>query len=311
MAEVERSVYFYKVEMADGDEWKRADVLRRLDALTGEDQVLALGNDNYAWVKVDHIPRSREGGRLRFFRDRRANLPGYAYQGTIAELPIPDTAGIVEPTHLVLGGNGLIAAEYNHFAPRIPSQFSALLRSKLGLNLSIGTYVQGSILEQLDRLTYIQLLELSVVPTPGLEDDMRNAGPFGDAVASLAGEDGGRRIYLRLSGDKRSGNWTEKVRDFARKMLGAPGVEDGETLGGPGAPVGEGAAKVLRVTGYDPVAGGVEVVDLLKQKLVRRVDMERPTERSKALNTTSAYSHIDDAIREVRQSDLPSAAVAF
>lgn len=89
MTEVERSIYFYKVEMEDGSVWSRADVLRGLDALTGDDRFLSLGNDNYAWVKVDHIPRGREAGRARLFRDRRSNLPGYADQGTIAELPIP------------------------------------------------------------------------------------------------------------------------------------------------------------------------------------------------------------------------------
>src|SRR4051812_24302690 len=101
MADVERSIYFYKVEMADGNEWRRADVLRALDALTGDDQVLALGDDNYAWAKVDRIPNGPQAGRLRFFRDRRSNLPGFAHQGNIAELPIPDEAGLIEPTHLV------------------------------------------------------------------------------------------------------------------------------------------------------------------------------------------------------------------
>lgn len=144
--------------------------------MTGDDQVMALGDDNYAWAKVDRIPRGREGGRLRFFRDRRSNLPGMADRGNIAELPIPDAAGLIEPTHVVLAGDGLIAAEYNHFAPRITSQFAQLLRTKLGMNLSIGTYVHGSIIEQLDRLEYIQLLELSLVPTPGLEDELRNEG---------------------------------------------------------------------------------------------------------------------------------------
>ena len=95
MAEVERSIYSYRVEMADGDEWRRADVLRGLDALTGDVQVLALGDDNYAWAKVDHIPRTREGGRLRFFRDRRSNLPGFAHEGNIAELPIPEEAVLI------------------------------------------------------------------------------------------------------------------------------------------------------------------------------------------------------------------------
>ena len=86
------------------------------------------------------------------------------------------------------------------------------------------------------------------------------------------------------------------MRAFAKRVLGL-------------APQDQ--AKVLRVTGLDPVPGTIEAVDLLKQKLVRRVDMNRPSERSKALNTTSAYAHIEDAIREVRQSDLPSARILF
>jgi hypothetical protein len=299
MAEVERSIFFYKVEMADGAEWRRADVLRGLDALTGDDQVLALGDDNYAWAKVDHIPRTREGGRLRLFRDRRSNLPGFAHEGNIAELPIPEEAGLIEPTHVVLGGDGLIAAEYNHFAPRITSHFASLLRRKLAMNLAIGTYVQGSILEQLDRLDYIQLLEVSLVPTPELEDELRNAGPFGDAAVALSRAEGGRRLNLRLSGDKHSDGWTEQARSFVKRVLALPGAQDQHEV------------KVLRVTGRDPVAGSVEAVDLLKQKLVRRVDIEKASARSKVLNDSSAYHLIEDAIREVRATDLQHAAVVF
>jgi hypothetical protein len=79
--------------------------------------------------------------------------------------------------------------------------------------------VQGDIIDQLDRLSYIQSLELSVVPTPELEEEMRNAGTFGEAAASLARADGGRRAYLRLSGDKRS----ERCSD--RRVL--PGLARG------------------------------------------------------------------------------------
>lgn len=75
MAEVARSIYFYKVEMHAG-EWSRKEVLEELDGLTGDDRLLDLGSDDYAWAKVDHIPNTSEAGRLRFFRDRRANLPG-------------------------------------------------------------------------------------------------------------------------------------------------------------------------------------------------------------------------------------------
>jgi hypothetical protein len=299
MSDVERSIYFYKVDPDDPADWRRTDVLRRLAALRGDDRVLALGDDQYAWVTVDQVPQGNGFGRLRFFRDRRSNLPGFAHDFNLAELPIPADAGLIEPTHLVLAGTGLIAAEYNHFAPRIPTAFAQLLRSKLGMSLRIGTYVQGSIVEQLDRLSYIRLMEVSLVADEGLEDELRNEGHFADAAVSLSKAEDSKRVYLRLSAERGSDGWTEQARAFVKKILSLPGAQAGET------------AKVLRVTGYDPVAGSEEVVDLLKQKLVRRVDLPRSVARSKVLDTSSAYRHIEDAIREVRQTDLATAAVLF
>jgi len=199
----------------------------------------------------------------------------------------------------VLAGEGLIAAEYNHFAPRIPTTFAALLRAKLGTNLSIGTYVQGSIVEQLDRLGYIRLLEVSLVPTEALEDELRNQGHFADAAVALAQVDDGTRINLRLSAERDSSTWTEQAREFVKRVLRLPGAQDGHT------------AKVLRVTGFDPVSGSEEVVDLLKQRLVRRVDVPRSSARTKVLDTSSTYAHVEEAIREVRQSDLATAALLF
>lgn len=297
MAEVERSIYFYAVEMAEGHEWRRADVLQGLADLQGEEQLVALGDDNYAWARVDRIPTGGEAGRLRFFRERRSNLPGFVYEGEIGELPIAEEAGIIEPTHVVLAGDGLIAAEYNHLAPRITSQFAALLRQKLGLNLSIGTYAQGDIIEQLDRLEEIQLLEFSLLATPELEEELRDAGAFGDAAVSLSRVDHGKRLYLRLSGDKHSDSWGAEALAFAKRIFGMPAQEH--------------VAKVLRVSGLDPASGNVEAVDLLKQKIVRRVDFEKSSQRSKVLDTSGAYQHIEAAISEVRANDLPNARVIF
>jgi hypothetical protein len=302
MADIERSVYFYNVEMLDQNQsWQRSEVLRDLAALQGDDRLLALGNDTYAWVQIDRVPHGNQTGRLRLFRDRRSNLPGYALDFVPNELPIPERAGLIEPTHVVLSSGGLIAAEYNHFAPRITSAFAALLRLRLGLSLRIGTYVQGDIIEQLDRLGDLRLLELSMVPTPELAEELRNSGSFGRAVADLSEPQGGRRVNLRLSGDKRSDGWTDEVRSFVKRLLGSGATEIGPTD----------ETKVLRVTGYDPVADGVETIDLLKQKLVRRVDVQRATERSKVLNDNSAYTHIEQAIIEVRLTDLPHAVVVY
>jgi len=286
----------------EGQESRRADVLQGLAGLDGEERLLATGGDTYAWVQVDRIPRGAgQTGRLRLFRDRRSNLPGYAVHFHPDELPIPATAGLIEPTHVVFAPDGLIAAEYNHFAPRIPTTLASLLRLRLGMSLRIGTYVQADILEQLDRLGDIRLLELSVVPTPELQEEMRNAGLFGTAVAELSEPQGGTRIHLKLSGDRDSQSWTEQARGFVRRVL-ALGAGDGHAGGD---------TKVLRVSGYDPVAGSVETVDLLKQKLVRRVSVERSTERSKVLDVSSAYVHIEESIEEVRATDLGNAIAVF
>lgn len=38
-------------------QWRRAHVLRALDALDGDDRALNLGNDDYAWAKVaENVP---------------------------------------------------------------------------------------------------------------------------------------------------------------------------------------------------------------------------------------------------------------
>jgi hypothetical protein len=195
--------------------------------------MLALGDDAYAWVQVDRVPTGTQTGRLRLFRDRRANLPGYALNFVPNELPIPAEAGLIEPTHVVLASNGLIAAEYNHFAPRIPSAFASLLRLRLDLSLRIGTYVQADIIEQLDRLNDIRLLELSMVPTPELEAELRNAGKFGVAVAELSEPRGGRRVHLNLSGDRTSHSWTEQARSFVKRVLSITGDRAGEETQGP------------------------------------------------------------------------------
>jgi hypothetical protein len=294
MADVERCIYFYKVEMNDG-EWKRADVLRGLRGLRGDDQLLDLGNDAYAWALVDRVPTTSQSGRLRLFRDRRSNLPGLSHGGRVSDLGIPDGAGLVEPTHIVLAGDGLIAAEYNHFAPRITTDFAKLLRTKLDLDLAIRTFVQGDIVAQLERLEYITLFEASLQPTEGLLEALADAGPIGDAAATLARADVGGRVHVALTSRRHRQTFTSNVKHFVRRML--PMGQEGH---GP---------KVLRVKGYDPVPGGIEVVDLLKQKLVRRQDFERPTARSKALDVSAAYKHIEEAVTEVRASDLVSAAL--
>ena len=70
--------------------------------------------------------------------------------------------------------------------------------------------------------------------------------------------------------------------------------------------------KVLRVTGFDPVAGSVETVDLLKQKLVRRVRVVRDTDRSKvAEHELRVRPRSRKPWAEVRETDLRNAVAVY
>ena len=124
VAEVERRIYFYGLQMRDG-QWRRADVLRALDGLSGDERLLALGEDSFAWAKVDRIPRGRESGRLRLFRIRCSNLPGVEDQGTVTASSF-QTRQTGRAFARCSGRRRLFAAEFNFSAPRM-SVFERLL----------------------------------------------------------------------------------------------------------------------------------------------------------------------------------------
>jgi hypothetical protein len=65
-------------------------------------------------------------------------------------------------------------------------------------------------------------LEFSLVSTPELEEELRNTGPFGDTAVSLSHVDDGKRLNLRLSGDRDSDSWGEPALQGARCRLGVP-----------------------------------------------------------------------------------------
>jgi hypothetical protein len=199
----------------------------------------------------------------------------------------------------VFGPSGLVAAEYNHFAPRITA-LAAYLTEKLDLDVHFASFVQRDIVDRLDRLRDIRLLELSVKPSQQFREEINVDDPVSQAVYAATNIPGERRVAINLSGDYRSEGFSETLRSFARRLL-AHGEEANEGEAGDGGPT------VFKVRGYDPASDEVEVLDLLKQKVVRRVELERESPRSRALNTSSAYDAIEAAAREARDHDLPDA----
>ena len=68
---------------------------------------------------------------------------------------------------------------------------------------------------------------------------------------------------------------------------------------------------MFRTRGYDPVTGEVEVIDLLAQKVVRKVSIDRDAPRSKALHTSNAYKVVEAAFSEAEKDDLANAIAVY
>ena len=194
--EIERSIFFYEARVLAPDKWSREAVLKSLSELNGGDRFLDIGNGEVVFAIVDRVPTKPGAfGRLRFLRSRRSNLPAMEDGGVLAALPIPNTAGIAEPCHVVFGPDGRIAAEYNHFAPRL-SALARFISLKTAFNVSLGTYVEKDILERLDRLEDVRLLELSFRPSRFKPDDIKANDPIPQAVYQATSAPGERRVSL-------------------------------------------------------------------------------------------------------------------
>ena len=299
--EIDRSIFFYQARVGAPGEWKREAVLQNLGDLKDEERFLEIGNDEVLFVLVDRVPKTAGAfGRLRVLRSRRSNLPAMEDGGVLAALPIPNSAGIAEPCHVVFGPDGKVAAEYNHFAPRI-SALARFISLKTDLSVSFGTYVQKEILDRLERMEDVRLLELSFRPNLFNADDIKADDPISQAVYQATRTPGERRVSLAFSGDPKSKEFTSSAKSFAKKLVG---IVAGQAEGHQGT-------TVFRTRGFDPVTGEVEVIDLLAQKVVRKVSIDRDAPRSKALDTSDAYKVVEAAFTEAEKDDLADAVPVY
>jgi hypothetical protein len=300
MATSERATYFYSVEGTDAGRWRRDEVLRALDTLQRDpaDRFLDVEGGDVVFVAVDRVPTGvGQTGRLRLLRSRRSNLPAMERAGALSALPLPADAGLAEPSHVVFAPDGLVAAEFNFFAPRMTA-LARYIRTRLNLNIDFATFMQRDILERLNRLEDVRLLELSLRPSPMFAEAIRGDDAISQAVYAASVVPGERRVSLSFSGHPDSAEFTAQARGFAGRAAATPDV-DGDDEGG--------KATVLRVRGHDPASDSVEWVDLLKEKVVRRVRIEREDDRTRALDTSSAYHAIEAALDEAREHDLVDA----
>jgi hypothetical protein len=287
---LERQAYFYRVVPRDDGGWRPRDVLRALDALPLADRYVDVGEGAVLLPLVDQTPaREGEFGHLRFLRVRRDNLPAVERAGSLSDLPIDEDAGLAEPTHILFGPGDIVAAEYNHFGPRI-SALGTYLRRKLERRVDFATYVQAEVLAQLDRLGDIRLVELTAQPSETYRQALAGDLVWG-AIEQAGRIEETKAVGVHLTANAGSQDFTARAKESIRRILGAGADE---------------AASVFKVRGFDPASGRAEVIDLLAPKVVRRLLVARVPGRSRALDDDAAYRALHEAL-ESAGADLRNA----
>ena len=302
---LQRKIYFYRADIGtdEGGQPLDYDPIPALDVI----ESLPFTNDIHGRYEIDADGNALSVRRLQtvpnatlqFGRVRRNGLPQLEQAGNISDLVLATDAGLLEAIHVVFFPNNIVGAEYNHFGPRV-SRLGSFLHDKSGKAVPRATFralLRRDAAKQLDRLSDLRVLELSVMPS--YVDVVRQShASLADALAA-----NGRvlenpkvlQVILKPQQESSTG--------FLANVIG--GLKDLVSNGN----VQEGADR-LQVHGKCHDTDRVETIDLLRDQLISTKAIVRMNPRSRALVPAAAFQAIREAYRDLLDELIVAASVS-
>ena len=292
---VERKIYFFRADVGVNNggislPFDPLPALQIIDSLpftndeTGRYQFDIEGN---AVCIVGHS--GSQNHAVRFCRVRRTGLPQLEQGGNISDLNLSPDTGLLEAVHIVffpdkVTGANIVGAEYNHFGPRM-SRLGIYLYEKSNEAIPYPTFrplIRGDAAEQLDRLTEVRVLDISIYPA--FADVIRHAdqslADAFEANARVMDEPETVQVVVKPRRYARQSTLT-KLLDPLRSLLNQNETRQGFDR--------------FQVRGKCGDSGRVETIDLLKDQLISTRRIMRMNERGRALDPGSAFRAIRDA----------------
>ncbi len=288
MATVERKIHFFRLDVLPLEDGSRpnlsiGDVFREIQKLkfrkksTGPTSRYSATSRGIVCPWIDSPSRKH---RLLMGKVRRTNLPSVDSAGKRGPLPISPDDGIVDISHLQFFANNIVGAEFNFYAPRASAvplyceeKCSNLPRFRLR------PLLKRDVLKHIQELDEIKMLSVKVKPSQaGL---LEAAGDnIVDAISSTASEHdaGSIEIILRASrgGGLRSAKRT--IRSIFSKSRN-PSAD----------------FERFHVAGHSEVTDQTEEFDLLKDQYVFTSEVEKVSERSRSISSSSMFKAIERA----------------
>ena len=299
---LERNIYFFRAHIGVEDSgspliFDPVPALKVIENLpftnddTGRYEFDADGN---AVCLVNHS--NGENPTVRLCRVRRTGLPQLEHAGQISDLDLSPETGLLEAIHVVFLPNNIIGSEYNHFGPRL-SRLSGYLHEKSQGAVPRATFrpvLRGDAAKQLDRLTEIRILDMSI--RPAYAEIVRKADQsLGDAfAANMRVLDDPETVELIIRPQRESRQAAlERFLTPLRQLLSQDGVLQNVDR--------------FQLRGKCEDSSRVETIDLLKDQLISTTRIVRLNERSRALDPESAFKSIHKAYQDLEE-DLLNAA---
>lgn len=117
--EIKRRIQFFKIDH-EKQIFKRTDMRAELNKLSFVDGSVYMDVGDGEQLAVWDVSTAQQGAiKLIFARIRRKALPETEYKGSTEPLKILEEHGLMEKMHIIFFADGVVGAEYNHYAPKL------------------------------------------------------------------------------------------------------------------------------------------------------------------------------------------------
>ena len=303
---LERKVYFYRVDIGNDEGGKPLtfDPSPALNVISS----LPFANDDASRYEFDNdgnalclIPYSQSTtAAFRFCRVRRTGLPQLENAGQISDLNLDSDSGLLEAVHLVFFPDNIVGCEYNHFGPRI-SRLGSYLNTKSNEAIPIPIFrplLRPDAAKQLDRLTEIRLLDISIRPAYAniIRQKDESLADALEANAKLLTDP--ETVQLVIKPQRES--WQAAHRKLLKPFKALIGAEEFRQ-----------AIDRFQLKGKCKDTDRVETIDLLKDQLISTKKIVRFNEISRALDPDSAFNAVHEAFQDLRDDLLHATAISL
>ncbi len=288
-----RKIYFYKADIGTDDSGlllpfdpkPTLSIVNQLPFTEVGGRYLASNDDGAVcgWID-DH---QGEKPRMRFGQIRRAGLPQIEQSGNLTDLDIAANAGLVEAIHVVFFPLNIVGVDFNFYGPRL-SRLGNYLFAKCGEQAPCVTFhplLRKDVVSELDHLTDIRLFDLKI--RASFADTIRQADEDLGAAFNAARNVGNAEEIEVVIRPARAGRLTmmERLIGVARALTGHGDLRS--------------ESSKFAIKGKRDDSERVELIDLLHDQLISKKQIVRMSERSRALDMSSAYDAIITAYEEL------------